>query len=89
MHNLRSKFDTFFQLAKSVFAVRLDPFDNLRNYSNRPKLSDIQILAISLAAESLQIASENALYFLLEVQFPDLFRLFPHRTNFNRRRKSL
>jgi hypothetical protein len=89
MHNLRSKFDTFFQLAKSVFAVRLDPFDNLRNYSNRPKLSDIQILAISLAAESLQIASENALYFLLEVQFPDLFRLFPHRTNFNRRRKAL
>ena len=89
MHNLRSKFDTFFQLAKSVFAVRLDPFDNLRNYSNRPKLSDIQILAISLAAESLQIASENALYHQLEATCPELFQSLPHRTNYNRRRKSL
>lgn len=42
-----------------------------------------------MAAEVLQISSENALYHLLEVEYPDLFRLFPHRTNFNRRRKSL
>jgi hypothetical protein len=89
MHKLTTNIGIIFQLAKSIFGVRLDPFDNVKSYKNRPKVSDIQILAIAISAEILQIPSENALYHQLEATCPELFQSLPHRTNYNRRRKSL
>jgi penicillin-binding protein-related factor A (putative recombinase) len=72
-----------------VFKNRIDNFDNFFNYPNRPKLSDCEIIALSVTAESLGIDSEN--YFWGKLK-NDHFHDFPNlidRSNFNRRRKRL
>jgi len=89
MCNLESNIANIFDLVKSFFGVKLDEYNNLRHYPNKPKVSDIQILAVSMAAELGKIDSENGLYIELEKNCPKLFATLPHRTNFNRRKKSL
>lgn len=89
MHNLKANIDKFFLLAKSVFQIQADSFGNLRHYPNGPKVSDIQVIAIALAAEATQIPSENMLYTILRSQLPHEFLWLPHRTSYNRRLKSL
>lgn len=89
MCNLESNIAKVFELAKSFFNVKLDEYNNLRHYPNKPKVSDIQIIAVSIAAELERLDSENGLYIELERSCPKLFVTLPHRTNFNRRKKSL
>ena len=57
MHNLKTNFDKFFNITKSVFKDRLNQFDNFFPYPNKPKLSDCEIIALSVAGESLGIDS--------------------------------
>lgn len=89
MHNLKSNFDKFFNISKSVFKNRINEFDNLRYYSNKPKMSDCEIVALAITGESIGIDSENYFWAKLHndhsFDFPNLI----HRSNFNRRRKSL
>ena len=40
MHNLKSNFDKFFNITKSVFKNRIDSFDNFFFYPNKPKNAD-------------------------------------------------
>jgi len=89
MHNLRSNFDKFLDLTKSVFKDRINSSGNLKYYSNKPKMTDCEIIALSLTSESLGIDSENYLWGKLKcdhsIDFPNLI----DRCNFNRRRKKL
>ena len=62
MHNLKTNFDKFFNITKSVFKDRLNKSDNFYFYPNKPKLSDCEIIALSVTGESLGIDSES--YFL-------------------------
>ena len=59
MHNLRSNFEKFFNITKSVFHSRITSFDNFYNYRNKPKMSDCVIIALAITGESLGIDSEN------------------------------
>ena len=89
MHNLKSNFDKFFDITKSVFINRIDSFNNFFPYRNKPKMSDCQIIALAVTGESLSIDSEN--YFWGKLK-SDHARDFPNlidRSNFNRRRKRL
>jgi hypothetical protein len=89
MHNLRSNFDKFFDLAKSVFKDRINSSGNLKYYSNKPKMTDCEIIALSLTSESLGIDSENYLWGKLKCDHSNDFPNLIDRCNFNRRRKKL
>lgn len=89
MHNLRSNFDKFFDLTKSIFKNRINDSGNLRFYSNKSKMTDCEIIALSLTGESLGIDSENYLWGKLKCDHSSDFPNLIDRSNFNRRRKKL
>lgn len=89
MHNLGANFNKFLTIAKSVFQDEIDVQGNFKFYPNRPKMSDIQIIALSCLAESLSIYSENWLFGKLRSGHSKLFPELIHRTTYNRRRRKL
>jgi hypothetical protein len=89
MHNLRTNFDKFFNLTKSIFKERINSSGNLRFYSNKPKMTDCEIIALSLTSESLGIDSENYLWGKLKCDHSNDFPNLIDRSNYNRRRKKL
>ena len=89
MHNLKTNFDKFFNITKSVFQDRLNESDNFFFYPNKPKLSDCEIIALSVTGESIGIDSESYFWAKLESDHKEDFPTLIHRSNFNRRRKRL
>jgi hypothetical protein len=79
----------FQALCKSVFAPRVNQDNNLRRYPRLPKMPDIEMIALALAAESERFTSENQLYDFIQVSFPALFQRLPCRQSYNRRIKQL
>ena len=62
MHNLLANIAKFRQLLTETYGADNLTNGNFRRYSNQPKASDIEIVAISFAAEAIQIDSENMLF---------------------------
>ncbi|CAG5016184.1 hypothetical protein DYBT9275_05493 [Dyadobacter sp. CECT 9275] len=62
MHNLRANFKKLLTTAKSVFQGDINEQGNFQFYPNKPKMSDIEIVALSCLAESLSKDSENWLF---------------------------
>jgi len=89
MHNLKTNFDKFFNITKSVFKDRLNESDNFFFYPNKPKLSDCEIIALSITGESIGIDSENYFWGKLKSDHKNDFPGLIDRSNFNRRRKCL
>lgn len=89
MHNLEANFSKFLTIAKSVFRDEIDVEGNFKFYPNKPKMSDIQIVALSCLAESLSIDSENWLFSRLRSGYSKLFPSLIHRATYNRRRRRL
>lgn len=89
MHNLKTNFDKFFNITKSVFKDRLNQADNFYFYPNKPKLSDCEIISLSVTGESIGIDSENYFWGKLKNDHNDDFPRLIDRSNFNRRRKRL
>jgi len=89
MHNLKSNFDKFFNITKSIFINRINSFDNFSFYRNRPKMSDCQIIALTITGETLGIDSENYFWGKLKSDHYEDFPNLIDRSNFNRRRKRL
>ena len=84
-----SNINKFCQLLINVYGV-----DNLkdgifRNYTNPPKASDIEIVAIAFASEAMGITSENLLFSNFKTDFPLCNETISDRSNFNRRRRKL
>lgn len=89
MHNLKPNFDKFLHLSKSLFANQIDANCNFKFYPRKPKMSDLEIVALACTAESLSIDSENLLCHKLKSDYADQFPHLIDRTNFNRRRRIL
>jgi hypothetical protein len=89
MHNLSSNFYLFLDTTKSVFKSSITADGNFKFYPRQPKLSDCEILALSVTAESIGIDSENYLFGKLKKDYKADFPNLIHRCNFNRRRKLL
>ncbi len=89
MHNLKTNFDKFFNITKSVFKDLLNKSDNFYFYPNKPKLSDCEIIALSVTGESIGIDSENYFWGKLKSDHKGDFPRLIDRSNFNRRRKHL
>lgn len=93
-NRLRTNFKKFLAIAKSVFRDDINKQGNFRFYSNKPKMSDIQIISLLCLAESLSIdraadRSENWLFGRLRSDYPKLFPNLIHRTTYNRRQRRL
>lgn len=89
MHNLKTNFDKIFIITKSFFSGSIDVDGNFKYYPRKPKMSDCEIITMSILCESIGIDSENYLFGKLK---SDHFQDFPNlisRSRFNRRRKQL
>ena len=89
MHNLTSNIAKFRQLLINAYGAENLTNGNFRRYPNKPKASDIEIVAVAFTAEAMQIDSENMLFSILKISYPLYCKTLPDRTNFNRRRRSL
>ena len=86
MRNLKNNFDKILEVIKSIGADMLDKNGNFFPKSRLPKLSDIELVSLSLTAEYMGIDSENNLFIRLKsVDFPNLI----DRSVYNRRRRNL
>ena len=90
MHNIKTNFDKFFQITKSYLAdYSFNQSDNLQFYPKCPKMSDFEIIALSLCAEALRIDSENLFWKKLNSEFSANFSNIIGRSNYNKRRRRL
>lgn len=89
MHNLETNFKKILDITKSVFADVLNEYGNFSYYPRMPKLSDIEVIALTISSEALGIDSENLLFIKLKSDYNEMFTRLPHRTNFNRRKRKL
>lgn len=76
MHNFETNFDKIFSITKSFLKGSFNADYNFQFYPNKPKMSDCEIIAISILRESLGIDSENYLFGKLDSDhlpdFPNL-----------------
>jgi hypothetical protein len=89
MHNLKSNFDKILDITKSFYKSSIDADDNYYFYPNKPKMSDCEIIALSLVGETIGIDSENYLFGKIKSDHIHDFPNLIHRSRFNRRRKRL
>jgi hypothetical protein len=89
MHNLKSNIQRISEVIKSVLEKDLDRYDNFEAYKNKPKATDLEILAMAITQEALGIASENDFYNRLSSEHPEFFKCLPDRSNYNRRKNRL
>ena len=89
MHNLKTNFDKILDITKSFFQGSLNADGNFYYYPNKPKMSDSEIIAMSLLCETIGIDSENYLFGKLKSDHHQDFPNLISRSRFNRRRKRL
>ena len=89
MHNLKTNFDKILDITKSFFQGSLNADGNYYFYPNKPKMSDCEVIALSILCESIGIDSENYLFGKLNSDHHEDFPNLIHRSRFNRRRKRL
>jgi len=89
MHNIRTNFGRFYRICKEIFEGEADSRGNLQYYSRRPKMADLQIVALSCTMEALGIDSENLLWSKIKSDYPGWACSLVCRTRFNRRRRRL
>lgn len=89
MHDLKSNFDKILPIVKETLANQLDQEGTLQFYPRAPKLSDVQVICLSLLQEALSIDSERWLWSKLAADYGEAFPELPHLTNYSRRRKRL
>jgi len=89
MHNLKTNFDKFLSITNSFFIDIIDNYGNFQSYPNPPKMSDCEIIALSLTGESIGIDSENYFWKKLKTDYSSCFPGLIERSRFNRRRKRL
>lgn len=89
MHDLKAIYTkvrtSILSTAKHCFAYG----ENHRFYPNPPKMSDLEVISLSITAECLEIDSENLLWSKLKKDYADLFPNLTCRTRYNIRRKQL
>ncbi|WP_426671112.1 hypothetical protein ACPPVU_07730 [Mucilaginibacter sp. McL0603] len=77
------------QITNSALKQDMNQDGNLHFYPRKPKLSDAEIIALSLCQECLGIDSENWFLAKLKSDYRDDFPSSVHITNYNKRRKRL
>ena len=86
MHNLYAIFAKYLEICKSFSGNLVNETGNIRRRGVVPKFSDLEVIALSLTAETMSIDSENYLFIQL-AQYKSSFPNMISRRQFNDRRK--
>lgn len=89
MHNIRTNFKKILSQCTMILNDVLTSEGNFRQYPRKPKMSDLEIIALSCTMEVLGIDSENYFWSKIQSDYRDQFSNLIDRTRFNRRRKLL
>lgn len=89
MHDLKTNFDKILQITNQALKDNLNEDGNLQPYPRKPKLSDNEIITLSICQECLSIDSENWFIAKLKSDYRADFNRLIHITNYNKRRKRL
>ncbi|MCI6189761.1 MAG: IS982 family transposase [Clostridium sp.] len=89
INDLKDLFTIIFVLVDDVYnEIIPSNIKNRRNISDS-KLSDSEIISISIVGEAITIDSEKAWFFFVKKNFKDLFPNIGDRTRFNRTKRNL
>jgi hypothetical protein len=88
MHDLNAIYNKIAKVVEKFLNNDLNEKGNFRYYPNPPKMSDKQIIILSLCSESLGIDSESYFLSKLKTDYADFFPNV-HITRYNKRRKYL
>ena len=86
MHNFYAKYMKILDICKKFSKNLVNELGNVPRRGVVPKFSDLEVIALSLTAESLSMDSENCLFVRLN-HHRDLFPNLISRRQFNTRRK--
>ena len=86
MYNLYAIFAKYLEICKSFSGNLVNEAGNIRRRGVVPKFSDLEVIALSLTAETMSIDSENYLFIQL-AQYKSSFPNMISRRQFNDRRK--
>lgn len=89
MHDLPANYLKIRNTLRSIASEYFDEKGNTRFYPHTPKMSDLEIISLTIAAECVQITSENLLWCKLQKDYPTMISNLVHRVCYNRRKKSL
>jgi hypothetical protein len=89
MHDLFAMYNKTYAIASEFFEDDVDENGNFQKSPRRPKMNDLQIIALAITTESACIDSENLLFSKLNCDYKERFGPLVHRTSFNRRRRKL
>ncbi len=89
MYNIRRCFDKILNVITDVLGDSLPAGGNYLRPGLKPTFTDIEVIALSLTAESLSIDSESRLFAILNYDYRDKFPNLISRRQFNDRRKTL
>lgn len=89
MHDLKAIYDKIFDYMNSYAKEYFEFKGNAKFYPRQPKMTDMEVISLSLAAECLEISSENLLWSKIIKDYPTMFPNLIHRTKYNLRRKKL
>lgn len=88
MHDLKTNFDKFYDITNKFLGDKLIN-GNITLYRNKPKMTDAEIIALSICQEALSIDSENYFWSKLKSDYAFAFPHLIHITRYNLRRKNL
>lgn len=89
MHNIKSNFDKILNVIKEIIGTQTGAGGNFLRPGPKPKLTDLEVIALSLTAECLSIDSENLLFVKLQNEYQNEFKNMISRRQYNDRRKFL
>jgi IS5 family transposase len=89
MHDLPAIYEKTLSQVRCVIGHMAGADGNFHRCVRRPKMNDLEVIALALTAESMGIDSESLLFSKLRSDYRDRFPLLVDRTRFNRRRRAL
>lgn len=89
MHNIKVNFDKIIEVVKDILGEDLTEQNNFKRRGVIPRFSDVEVISLSLTAESLGIDSENYLFSKLLTEYRHSFVNLISRRQYNDRRKLL
>jgi len=87
MHDLRAMYEKSLKIARTVYEDDVDEFGNFFSYPRKPKMNDLEIIALAVCSESASIDSENWLFSKLQKDYSQAFPNLIDRSRYNRRRR--
>lgn len=89
MHDIKKAFNQLRPIVAAMLSKDTDAHGNFQKPGRPPQFSDVDLLTLSLVAESLSLDSEHALFQRLHSDYQDAFPTLIDRSGYNVRRRKL